>query len=376
MQFEIPLLPIKKELETKLVLKQLAQTHRNLALLNGKCDTIPNENILINTLSLQEAKESSAIENIITTHDELYRAEISENIINNAATKEVSRYANALKNSFYKVRDTKIITNRDIKNIQQELVGNDAGYRRNIGTVLKNEKTNEIVYTPPQDFDSIEKLMNNLIDFINDESLSDLDPIVKMAIIHHRFETIHPFYDGNGRTGRIINILYLVKEDLLELPILYLSRYIIQYKKEYYQLLQDVREKENWESWILFILKGVEETSKQTLYLIEGIQKLMLDYKHRIRKECKNIYSQDLINNLFKHPYTKIEFIEKDLGINRQTASKYLKQLDNAGFLKKIKIGKSNYYINEPLYNLFLSGVPKAETYDNIVTEHYIIYNH
>jgi Fic family protein len=369
MQFEIPLLPIEQEIETKPVLKQLAQAHRHLALLNGKCATIPNENILINTLSLQEAKESSAIENIITTQDELYKAQLAENFFNDAAAKEVSKYANALRESFLCVRKNKLITNKDIKYIQQELEGNNAGYRTNSGTVLKNERTNEIVYMPPQDILTIEKLMDNLVAFMNDDNLTDLDPLIKMAIIHHRFETIHPFYDGNGRTGRIINILYLVKEDLLNLPILYLSRYIIQYKAEYYRLLQQVRIDANWEPWILFMLKGIEETSKQTLFLIDGIKDLMTNYKHRIREECKTIYSQDLLNNLFKHPYTKIEFLENDLRVNRQTAAKYLNQLADKGFVSKLKIGKCNFYINEPLYRLFLSGVPKAETLDNIVTE-------
>ncbi|HPX75430.1 MAG TPA: Fic family protein [Bacteroidales bacterium] len=372
MNFNIPLLPIQQDLETKQVLKQLAQSYRHLSLLNGLCTTIPNENILINTLSLQEAKESNAIENIITTQDELYKAQLNEKFFNDAAAKEVSKYANALKEGFLNVKKTKLITNKDIKHIQQNLVGNDAGYRVNAGTVLKNERTGEVVYMPPQDIVTIEKLMDNLVAFMNDETLSDLDPLVKMAIIHHRFETIHPFYDGNGRTGRIINILYLVKEEQLNLPILYLSRYIIQYKADYYRLLQQVRIDNNWETWILFMLKGIEETSKQTIFLIEGIKKLMIDYKHRIREQCKNIYSQDLLNNLFKHPYTKIEFLENDLHVNRQTAAKYLNILTDKGFLEKIKLGKSNFYINQPLYQLFLSGVPKAEPIDNIITENNI----
>lgn len=189
-----------------------------------------------------------------------------------------------------------------------------------------------------------------------------------MAIIHHRFETIHPFYDGNGRTGRIINILYLVKEGLLELPILYLSRYIIQYKGEYYHLLQQVREDANWEPWLLFILKGVEETSKQTLQLISGIKLLMQEYKNKIRTQLPKIYSQDLLNNLFKHPYTKIDFLEKDLGVTRQTASIYLHKLCDIGLLNKLKIGKSNYYMNDALYKLFLDGIPNPQPADPITT--------
>ena len=368
MQFDIPLLPISQDLESKSVLKQLTQTHRHLALLNGRCATIPNENILINTLSLQEAKESSAIENIITTHDEIYRADLLESFVNDAGAKEVMRYAQALRQGFQEIKKNKLITNKNILQIQQTLEQNDAGYRKNSGTVLKNAHTGEIVYTPPQIHTEIELLMGNLVQFINDETLSDLDPLVKMAIIHHRFETIHPFYDGNGRTGRIINILYLVKEDLLSLPILYLSRYIIQYKDDYYRLLQQVRMDGNWEPWLLFILKGVEETAKQTLHLIDGIKNLMQDYKQRIRTQLPKTYSQDLLNNLFKHPYTKIEFLENDLNINRKTAAKHLNTLADAGFLHKMKIGKSNFYMNKPLYKLFLDGVPPAQAFDLVKT--------
>lgn len=368
MTFDIPLLPPTTDVETKHVLKQLAVSHRYLALLDGKCAAIPNENILINTLALQEAKESSAIENIITTHDELYKSQLTDNLFNNAAAKEVSRYAEALKHAFQIVRKTKLIANKDIRGIQQYLEQNDAGYRKNPGTVLKNDKTGEVVYTPPQDYASIEKYMDNLVEFINEEEMSDLDPLIKMAIIHHRFETIHPFYDGNGRTGRIINILYLIKTDLLKLPVLYLSRYIIQHKADYYNLLQQIRATGDWEPWVLFILKGIEDTSKQSLHLIEGIQKLMQQYKKRIRTELPKIYSQDLINNLFKHPYTKIEFLEQDLTVNRKTAGSYLNKLAEAKLLLKVKIGKSNFYINEPLYQLFKEGAPIPQVTDPITT--------
>jgi Fic family protein len=368
MKFEIPLLPPNQDIETKVVLKQLAVAHRYLALLNGKCATIPNENILINTLSLQEAKESSAIENIITTHDELYKSELLESFANDAAAKEVSRYAKALRQGFQEVRNNQLITHQHILQIQQTLEQNDAGYRRNAGTVLKNERTGEIVYTPPQDYPTIKALMDNLVEFMNDESMSDADPLIKMAIIHHRFETIHPFYDGNGRTGRIINILYLVKEDLLSLPILYMSRYIIQYKADYYHLLQQVRKDGNWEPWLLYMLKAVEETAKQSLHLVDGIKELMQQYKNSIRGKLPKIYSQDLLNCLFKHPYTKIEFLENELRVTRQTASSYLSKLCNAGLLTKLKVGKRNFYMNNPLYKLFMDGVPPAQAADPITT--------
>jgi Fic family protein len=368
MQFDIPLLPPESDVETVSVLKQLAAAHRYLALVKGKCSTIPNESILINTLSLQEAKESSAIENIITTHDEVYKADVVDSFENDAAAEEVSRYANALKEGFEEVRATKLITHKHILKIQQTLEQNDAGYRSNSGTVLKNERTKEVVYTPPQDLASINSLMDNLVKFMNDNEVSSLDPLIKIAIIHQRFETIHPFYDGNGRTGRIINILYLVKEELLDLPILYMSRFIIQYKSDYYRLLQQVRVDGNWEPWILYMLKAVEETAKQTLHLIDNIKDLMQKSKIRIRTEFPKMYSQDLLNNLFKHPYTKIEFVEKELRVTRQTASVYLNKLCDAGLLEKMKMGKSNYYLNRPLFNLFLEGVPSAGSSDSITT--------
>lgn len=365
---EIPPLPLKENMESIPVLKQLASAHRYLALLHGKCPIIPNESILINTLVLQEAKESSAIENIITTHDALYKAQLTETIPMDPSTKEVSRYAKALQIGFYFVRKQQIISNTTILKIQEHLEKNTAGYRRNSGTVLKNDRTGEVVYTPPQHYLEIEKLMDNLVQFMNDNSMSDLDPLIKMAVIHHRFETIHPFYDGNGRTGRIINILYLIKEKLLDLPILYLSRYIIIYKADYYHLLQQVRKDNHWEPWILFILKGVEETAKETITLIDAIKNLMMDYKHRIREKLPKIYSQDLINHLFKHPYTKIDFLEKELMINRKTAASYLNKLTEAGLLSKMKFGKTNYYVNQPLFNLLEQGYFAKQETDSIRT--------
>lgn len=368
MSFTVKPLPPSSDIETKAVLKQLSAAHRYLALLNGRCATIPNENILINTLALQEAKESSAIENIITTHDELYKAQLLEAYFGDASAKEVNRYTEALKEGFATTRRYKLITHKTILDIQRHLEQNDAGYRRQPRTSLVNDRTGETVFTPPQDYDTIKSLMDNLVEFINLEEMSDIDPLIKMAVIHHQFETIHPFYDGNGRTGRIINILYLVKEDLLTLPILYLSRYIIQYKADYYKLLQQVRDDGNWEPWILYILKGIEETAKQTLYLIEGIKKLMQEYKNRIRTELPKIYSQDLLNNIFKHPYTKIEFLEQDLTVKRKTAAKYLSQLVDIELLEKVKIGNTNFYINRPLYRFFIAGMPTAQPAEPIET--------
>jgi Fic family protein len=193
--------------------------------------------------------------------------------------------------------------------------------------------------------------MSNLEKFINDKDSCDFDPLVKMAIIHYQFESIHPFYDGNGRTGRIINILYLIQEKLQDLPILYLSNYIIKNKSDYYRLLQEVRTGNNWEEWILFMIKAVEQTSKETIELIIKIRNLMMIYKHTLRDNYK-FYSQDLLNNLFKHPYTKIEFIQKDLNVSRITTANYLNQLADNKLLTKKKLGTANYYINDPLFKL------------------------
>jgi Fic family protein len=366
--YEIKPLPPKGDIESKAILKRLATAHRYLAELKGKSATIPNENILINTLALQEAKDSSAIENIITTHDELYKAQLFENLFANASAKEVNRYADALKHGFNLVRKQKLITQNNILTIQKILEQNDAGYRKLPGTALINDVTGRTVYVPPQDYNTISTLMDNLVAFINDDEMSTVDSLVKMALLHFQFESIHPFYDGNGRTGRILNILYLVQQDLLDLPILYLSRYIIQNKADYYRLLQEVRDKENWEEWILYMLDGIEQTAKETIEIISSIRGLMQNFKHRMRKELPKIYSQDLLNNLFKHPYTKIEFVMEELNVSRITATRYLNLLVEYKFLNKQKIGTSNFYINEPLYSLFRDNKVKSQKADPIKT--------
>lgn len=344
-------LPLIQDIETKKILKKLASAHRALAELKGIVSSIPNENILINTLGLQEAKDSSAIENIITTHDDIFKAELNLEGFKSLNAKEVQNYISALKKGFGLITKNKILTNNDIIAIQSELEKNNAGFRKVPGTALKNSTTGEIVYTPPQDYDTILDLMTNLEQYINDERMSEFDTLVKMAIIHYQFESIHPFYDGNGRTGRIINVLYLVMNDLLNLPILYLSRYIIEHKADYYKLLQEVRETDNWENWVLYLLDGIEQIAKETIVLIGKIRDLIYEYKNLLRNNYK-FYSQDLLNNLFKHPYTKIEFIENDLGVSRITASKYLNQLAKDKVLKKEKLGTGNYYINEKLIKI------------------------
>lgn len=356
MSSKIKILPIARDVENKIILKKTAKAHQALAELKGVANSIPNESILINTLSLQEAKDSSAIENIVTTHDELFQSDVFTQQFKSIAAKEVFNYSRALQSGFKMVKNNGLLINSYILEIQAELEENKAGFRKVPGTELKNDKTGEVVYTPPQHKDEIVSLMNNLEEFINNPDMSDLDPLVKMAIIHHQFESIHPFYDGNGRTGRIINILYLVKEELLKIPILYLSRYINVNKTDYYRLLQEVRENDNWEDWILFMLEGIEQTSKQTIVLIEGIKKEMGIFKNKMRTEIPKIYSQDLLNNLFRHPYTKIEFVMKELNVSRITATRYLDELVRIGLIEKLKMGRDNYYINTALL-LLLSNV-------------------
>lgn len=353
METRLTLLPPNADIETRAVLKQLAISHRHLAELKGIVKTIPNEQILINTLSLQEAKSSSEIENIVTTHDDLYKENIM--IATTPASKEVMNYAKGLKMGFEIVRNEKLLLNKHILLIQEQLEENKAGFRTQAGTKLINNKQ-EVVYTPPQEKDEILQLMANLEKFINDPEFSELDPLTKMAVIHYQFESIHPFYDGNGRTGRIINILYLVLQGLLDLPVLYLSRYIIEHKSDYYKALQGVRTENDWETLVLYLLKGIEVTAVETIALVQDIKDLMQATKHRLRNELPKMYSQDLLNNLFKHPYTKIEFLEDDLGVTKRTAQNYLDTISDKGLLNKIKIGKSNYYMND-----FLIRVLKRE---------------
>lgn len=358
--YHIPHLPLPFDIETKAVMKQLISANRKLAELRGVAQTIPNENILISTLTLQEAKDSSLVENIVTTQDDLYKEESGlQQTVTNASAKEVLDYRAAILRGFDLVRSKKILTCNIICQIQQELEHNRAGFRALPGTMLKRGD-GEVVYTPPQTGDGVRQLMDNLENFINNDTLTDIDPLVKVAIVHHQFESIHPFYDGNGRTGRIINILLLVIYDLLDLPILYLSRYITHNKGSYYQLIQAIRDKSDdnaneWEQWVLFILKGIEETADNTISLIKQISNLMNQYKKVLRPLFVKQYKHELLNNLFNHPYTKIEFVERDMMVSRQTASKYLDMITQTGLLQKIKMGKENYYINTKLVDLFIN---------------------
>lgn len=338
------------DFETIWVLKQLSQTHKSLWELKGLAETIPNMFILITTLSLQEAKESSEIENIITTNDELYQSNTKKKYFTSIPAKEVYNYADALLYWYQIVSTNNLITTKDIIHLQQMIEENNAWIRKLPWTELKNDKTGEIIYTPPQSHKEIIDLMSDLEWFIN--TPSQLDPLIKMSIIHHQFESIHPFYDANGRVGRVINVLYLVKEWLLDSPILYLSRSINKHKNDYYNYLQTVRDQWTWEAWVIWMLEMIEQTAKHTIILIKDIKNLMMEYKHTIRSRLPKIYSQELLNNIFKHPYTKVEFLRKDLWCTRITAVKYLEELVKIWILKKIKSGRDNYYINTKLFAL------------------------
>lgn len=340
-------LPPQQELETRTVLKKLATAHRALAELKGIAAAIPNEAILLDTLPLQEAKDSSAVENIITTHDELYQAELQ--LGESQAAKEVQRYAAALRLGLGLVQHYGFLSVNHLARIQQELEQNNGGYRRLPGTTLKNQR-GEVVYTPPQDNATIMELMGNLEAYLNDDTLSDVDPLVKMAVLHFQFESIHPFYDGNGRTGRILNILYLVLKGLLDLPVLYLSRYLIRHKAAYYHHLQAVRDTGAWQDWILYLLDGIEQTARESIQLITEMRQLMQQTKERLR--AYKFYSQDLLNHLFRHPYTRIEFVQQELQVSRPTAASYLNQLAADGLLVKYRRMTANYYVNEPLFAL------------------------
>ena len=370
--YTIPTLPLPYDLETKEVLKQVNRANRKLAELKGVAQTIPNERILISSLTLQEAKDSCAVENIVTTQDDLYLAGLDTSYqFINAATKEVLFYREAINEGFQMVRNKDILTLNDIKRVQEVLEQNSAGFRTTPGTQLKRENDGAVVYTPPQDGQEIISFMANLERFINDGDMSQLDPLIKMAIIHHQFESIHPFYDGNGRTGRIINILYLVITGLLDLPILYLSRYITRNKGEYYHLIQAIRDKNTdnaaeWVAWILFMLKGVETTAEDTILLVKNIGSLMAEYKGVIRPDFGSKYNHELLNGLFYHPYTKIDHVVHNMQVSRQTAAKYLDRIVALGLLRKEKMGKENYYINTKLMNLFIE-FGKYEPIDNPV---------
>ena len=353
---DLPLLPPNEFLvETISILKQESKSAVALAELKGLANTLPNPNILINAVILKEAQASSGIENVITTQDKLYQALYAKSTKPDVATKEVLRYREALLMGTRLIKEREFLNTNGIIAIQKELEENNAGLRILQGTKLINDSTNEVIYTPPDNFDTISDLMKNLEEYLNNDS-DDISPLIKLAIQHYQFESIHPFYDGNGRTGRIINVLYLILKGLLNEPVLYLSSFIIQNKGDYYRLLQEVRTKNNWEDWILYMLKGVEQTAQSTIEQINKINLLFNETQKLVQEKLPRIYSKDLIEQLFIHPYSKIEFLVNNLGIERKAASRYLNGLEEIGILKSQQKGKEVIYINIKLYNLLKKG--------------------
>ncbi len=337
------------DLETKEVLKALSTAHRYLAELKGYGEVLPNQNILINAITLNESKDSSAIENIITTHDELFSV-IAETKKMIGPAKEVLNYKEAIWKGFNLIEKKGFLSTNMICDIQAIIEGNNAGIRKQSGTVLMDDQTGDIVYRPPETEDEIRQLMKNLEYYINIEQ--EIDPLIVMAIVHYQFESIHPFYDGNGRTGRIINILYLVMHELLQSPILYLSKYIYANKNEYYRLFQVVRNEEDWESWILFFLEGITQMAKYSLDQLRAINDLFEHTAKKVKRELPKIYSKELIEIMFSEFYIRISAVEIGLGVTRKTASNYLNQLSEKGILVVENRGRDKIYINEPLVNI------------------------
>jgi Fic family protein len=318
--------------------------------LKGIAKTIPIQAMLINAVVLQEAKDSSEIENIITTQDELYKALASQNK-QPSQIKEVINYRKAIFTGFKLIKKQGFLRTEDIETIQKTIIENNAGIRAMSGTVLKNDKTGEIVYTPPQEKDEILDLLSNFLEHFNINQ-TDLSPLINLAILHYQFESIHPFYDGNGRTGRILNILYLIINDLLDIPILYLSSYINDNKSKYYKFLNQVNKTDQWEDYILFMLKAVEETANYTIEKIGRIKIQLEKTIEKVKVEAPKIYRKELVEMIFEQPYSKIEFVVDKLKVERKAASRYLKNLEEIGVLKLEKIGRENLYLNKELIEI------------------------
>lgn len=342
-------LPLPKEkYETIAILKQATISAGLLGEMKGIAQTLPNQAMLVNAIVLQEAKDSSEIENIITTQDELYEAMTSEKSDMPAATKEVINYREAIFKGFSMIQKNGILKFKDLLQLQEMIVGNDAGIRSLPGTVLKNDKTGEIIYTPPQDKKEIQDLLANFLEHFNRED-KDSSPLVNLAILHHQFESIHTFYDGNGRTGRILNILYLIMNRQLDLPILYLSSFIIDHKKDYYRLLNTTNANTDWEEWIIFMLKAVEDTARNTILKISNIRDLLDETIHFTQENAPKIYRKELIELLFEQPYSKIDFVTQRIGLERKAAARHLKKMTEIGVLESIKVGRETIYINRKL---------------------------
>ena len=354
MAYSITEFPPPADWETPVILKKLLTARAALGELTGKIGILPNPAILLNTLFLQEALASSEIENIVTTQDEAFRASIFEQAVSPEA-KEVERYRDTMEHSYKAWQQNGFISENMLIDMFHLLKNrHNEGYRKTPGTVLRNQQTGKTVYTPPQEAGEIAQLMAHLIRYINETPPDEVDPIIKMALIHHQFESIHPFSEGNGRIGRILNVLYLTHAGLLSTPVLYLSRAINRSKSDYYRLLQAVREENAWEEWLLYMVECVTDTARSTLQLVANIHQLMADYKKDMREKLPKIYSQDLLNSLFRQPYTRADYVVRELKISDPTARKYLKELTASELVVEMKSGRKNYYVNTRLVNLLL----------------------
>jgi Fic family protein len=346
---DLPLLPPKADIETKRILRKTISAGRSLAQLNGTLLNLPNPTLFLDTIYLQEAKASSEVENIITTNDELYKSLVADRKIENSATKEVLSYKEALWLGLEELKTKPFITSNLCVKIVQCIKQNNASIRNTPGTTLSNTQ-GEIIYTPPSGEQIIREKLANLEKFINENET--LDPLIKMAILHYQFEAIHPFTDGNGRTGRILLLLYLKISGLLDIPAIYLSEYIIKNKIEYYRCLKDVTEKNEWEGYILYMLDMIEETANKGLKRLNKITVAMEETAIEIKKKLPKVYSKDLTEILFRLPYTKRQhLIDKNIG-NLKTVGNYLIALEKNGFLKSEKVGKEKLYLNQKLLKI------------------------
>lgn len=341
---DLPLLPPRQEVETKTVLKKAMSASRALAELKSRGRTLPNQSVLINNLVLLEAKDSSEIENIFTTHDKLYQSEIMDESKVDTQTKEVRLYRAALWSGVKSVESKPLSTNTFI-NLYQIIKQTKAGVRNLPGTKISNP-SGEIIYTPPDGEDRLRGFLKNLEEYLHADD--GVDPLIKMAIMHYQFEAIHPFTDGNGRTGRILNILYLLEQGLLEKPVLFLSRYIILNKTPYYKGLRSVTENQDWENWILYMLDAVEQTSLHTMNKIELIEARISNVREQVQMDASRVYSKDLIEFIFEQPFCRIQGLAAKLSISRQTASSYLQELEKIGIMISRKDGKELVYYNVP----------------------------
>lgn len=349
---DLPNLPPVTFTESTELLRHLAKASRYLGELNGLCESLPDTSLLINTIVLQESKDSSAIENIVTTQNELYKAATDEDPPNHAA-KEVLSYREALYVGLRKMQSQEnLLLTSTLIEIVQTIKENDSGIRKTPGTALKNAITGAVIYTPPCCEDEIREKLAALEKFINDNSISELDPLIKMALIHYQFEAIHPFGDGNGRTGRILNALYLSQQKLLTQPVLYLSSYVVKYKTEYYQLLKGVTENGNWNDWVIFMLTAVIETAQLTTGKIRAMLMLREEMEVSMKEILGASFNYGLLQLLFTMPYLKIELLERKQLAHRQTAATWLKKLTAGNILSPRKMGRSTYYVNYKLMDL------------------------